>query len=102
MHEIRKVVPNAKLVYNNSPSFNWTLNFREQVFDLMKESGQDLTAYDRADLMNEKYDLTELGLEADEKIQTFQQESSRKAGIFLHLIMQNALYCLKLLFLIVF
>jgi len=24
MDEIRKVVPNAKLVYNNSPSFNWT------------------------------------------------------------------------------
>ena len=33
--EIRKVVPNAKLVYNNSPSFNWTLNFRQQVFDTM-------------------------------------------------------------------
>jgi isocitrate lyase len=28
-----KVVPSAKLVYNNSPSFNWTLNFRQQVFD---------------------------------------------------------------------
>ncbi|MES2422594.1 MAG: isocitrate lyase, partial [Pseudomonadota bacterium] len=28
---IREVVPNAKLVYNNSPSFNWTLNFRQQV-----------------------------------------------------------------------
>ena len=35
MDEI-KVVPNAKLVYNNSPSFNWTLNFRQQVFDAMK------------------------------------------------------------------
>ncbi|MDF6758036.1 hypothetical protein NLQ71_24400, partial [Escherichia coli] len=31
--EIRKVIPNAKLVYNNSPSFNWTLNFRQQVYD---------------------------------------------------------------------
>ena len=30
--EIKKVVPNAKLVYNNSSSFNWTLNFRPQVF----------------------------------------------------------------------
>src|SRR6185369_16982474 len=29
---IREVIPNAKLVYNNSPSFNWTLNFRQQVF----------------------------------------------------------------------
>ncbi|HEU4821573.1 MAG TPA: isocitrate lyase, partial [Qipengyuania sp.] len=27
---IREVVPDAKLVYNNSPSFNWTLNFRQQ------------------------------------------------------------------------
>ncbi len=30
---IREVIPNAKLVYNDSPSFNWTLNFRQQVFD---------------------------------------------------------------------
>ncbi|HVV41348.1 MAG TPA: isocitrate lyase, partial [Nitrobacter sp.] len=29
---IREVVPNAKLAYNNSPSFNWTLNFRWQVY----------------------------------------------------------------------
>ncbi|RTL94624.1 MAG: isocitrate lyase, partial [Bradyrhizobiaceae bacterium] len=33
---IRKVIPNAKLAYNNSPSFNWTLNFRWQVYDAMK------------------------------------------------------------------
>ena len=31
MDRIRAVIPNAKLVYNNSPSFNWTLNFRWQV-----------------------------------------------------------------------
>lgn len=31
--KIRETIPNAKLVYNNSPSFNWTLNFRQQVFD---------------------------------------------------------------------
>ena len=43
MNEIRKVVPNAKLVYNNSPSFNWTLNFRQQVFDAMEESGKDVS-----------------------------------------------------------
>ena len=35
VNEIRKVIPNAKLVYNNSPSFNWTLNFRQQMFDIM-------------------------------------------------------------------
>src|SRR5690606_33822159 len=32
---IRAEVPDAKLVYNNSPSFNWTLNFRQQAFDRM-------------------------------------------------------------------
>ena len=84
--EIRKVVPNAKLVYNNSPSFNWTLNFRQQVFDLMQEDGQDVTAYDRQDLMNAKYDDTELSTIADEKIRTFQADSAKHAGIFHHLI----------------
>jgi len=47
---IRKEVPNAKLVYNNSPSFNWTLNFRQQVFDAMLEEGIDVSAYQRSDL----------------------------------------------------
>ena len=32
MDRIREVIPNAKLVYNNSPSFNWTLSFRQQVY----------------------------------------------------------------------
>ena len=31
VNAVRQEVPNAKLVYNNSPSFNWTLNFRQQV-----------------------------------------------------------------------
>ena len=86
MNEIKKVVPNAKLVYNNSPSFNWTLNFRQQVFDSMLESGSDMSDYNRDDLMNETYDETELGLEADKKIQTFQADAAREAGIFHHLI----------------
>ncbi|MBP8111170.1 MAG: isocitrate lyase, partial [Agitococcus sp.] len=30
VNRVKKVIPNAKLVYNNSPSFNWTLNFRQQ------------------------------------------------------------------------
>jgi isocitrate lyase len=84
--EIRKVVPNAKLVYNNSPSFNWTLNFRQQVFDLMKEDGKDVSAYNRDELMNAKYDETELSTIADEKIRTFQADSAKHAGIFHHLI----------------
>ena len=84
--EIKKTIPNAKLVYNNSPSFNWTLNFRQQVYDLWAESGKDVSDYERDELMNEKYDETDLALEADEKIRTFQEDSSREAGIFHHLI----------------
>lgn len=83
---VREVIPNAKLVYNNSPSFNWTLNFRQQVFDAMQEAGKDVSAYDRNDLMNVKYDETELSQEADERIRTFQRDASRDAGIFHHLI----------------
>ncbi len=86
MDEVRKVVPNAKLVYNNSPSFNWTLNFRQQVFDKMVEDGVDTSAYVRKALMEEKYDDTDLGREADEKIRTFQADAAREAGIFHHLI----------------
>ena len=86
MDEIKKVVPNAKLVYNNSPSFNWTLNFRQQVFDKMTEDGQDTSAYEREALMDEKYDDTDLGKEADEKIRTFQADAAKEAGIFHHLI----------------
>ena len=84
--EIRKVIPNAKLVYNNSPSFNWTLNFRQQVYDSWEESGKDVSPYDRADLMNVSYDDTELATEADLKIQTFQADAASEAGIFHHLI----------------
>ncbi|WP_313803352.1 isocitrate lyase [Sphingobium sp.] len=83
---IREVVPNAKLVYNNSPSFNWTLNFRQQVFDAWAAEGKDLSAYDRARLMSADYDATDLGREADEKIRTFQRDAAARAGIFHHLI----------------
>ncbi len=86
MNEIRKTVPNAKLVYNNSPSFNWTLNFRQQVFDLMVDAGEDVSKYDREDLMDESYDDTELAVKADEKIRTFQADAAKEAGIFHHLI----------------
>jgi isocitrate lyase len=86
VNRIREVVPNAKLVYNNSPSFNWTLNFRQQVFDAMQEAGQDVSAYDRAALMSAEYDETELAKQADEKIRTFQADAAREAGIFHHLI----------------
>ena len=83
---IREVIPNAKLVYNNSPSFNWTLNFRQQVFDAMAAAGDDVSAYVRADLMQASYDGSALAATADEKIRTFQADSAREAGIFHHLI----------------
>ena len=83
---IREVVPNAKLVYNNSPSFNWTLNFRQQVFDAWVEEGKDVSAYDRTALMSVDYDDSELAAVADEKIRSFQADAAREAGIFHHLI----------------
>ena len=86
MDEIRKVIPNAKLVYNNSPSFNWTLNFRQQVFDAMESEGKDVSNYERDDLMDVKYDDTDLAVQADEKIRTFQADAAKQAGIFHHLI----------------
>ena len=86
VNRIREVVPNAKLVYNNSPSFNWTLNFRQQIFDAWSAEGKDVSAYDRARLMSADYDATDLAAAADEKIRTFQADASREAGIFHHLI----------------
>ncbi|MEG8222698.1 isocitrate lyase [Sphingomonas sp. HH69] len=83
---IREVIPNAKLVYNNSPSFNWTLNFRQQVYDAWEAAGVNVSAYDRAKLMSADYDTTELAVEADEKIRTFQKDAAARAGIFHHLI----------------
>ena len=86
VRRIREAVPNAKLVYNNSPSFNWTLNFRQQVYDAWEAAGRDVSAYDRARLMSADYDATQLGAEADERIRTFQRDAAREAGIFHHLI----------------
>ncbi len=83
---IREVIPNAKLVYNNSPSFNWTLNFRQQVFDAWEKEGKDLSDYDRDKLMSVDYDETELAVEADKRIRSFQADGSKRAGIFHHLI----------------
>jgi isocitrate lyase len=86
MDRIRAVIPNAKLAYNNSPSFNWTLNFRQQVYDAWQKAGKDLTGYDRDGLMSAQYDSTALGVEADERIRTFQADAAKRAGIFHHLI----------------
>ena len=86
VNRVKETVPNAKLVYNNSPSFNWTLNFRQQAYDRWVAEGKDVSAYDRAKLMSAEYDNTELAAEADEKIRTFQADASREAGVFHHLI----------------
>ena len=91
VNAIRKVEPKAKLVYNNSPSFNWTLSFREQVYKEWVNSGKDVSAYpdpssNPKGLMDVKFDDSELALEADNLIKTFQKDASREAGIFHHLI----------------
>ena len=86
VNRIREVVPSAKLVYNNSPSFNWTLNFRNQVYEEMLEEGENMTAYDRNNLMDAQYDGSELCHRADEEIKSFQIDGARDAGIFHHLI----------------
>ena len=86
VNRVRETVPNAKLVYNNSPSFNWTLNFRQQAYDRWVAEGKDVSAYDRAKLMSAEYDETELAADADEKVRTFQADASREAGVFHHLI----------------
>ena len=86
VNRVREAVPNAKLVYNNSPSFNWTLNFRNQAYDEMLSEGENMTAYDRNNLMDVHYDGSELCHRADEKIKTFQKDAAREAGVFHHLI----------------
>jgi len=86
VNKIRKTIPDAKLVYNNSPSFNWTLNFRQQIFDAWQSEGKDTSEYNRDNLMSVEYDQTQLAREADEKIQSFQSDAANNAGIFHHLI----------------
>ncbi len=86
VNRVKEVVPNAKLVYNNSPSFNWTLNFRQQVYEEMLVEGEDMTAYDKNNLMDVSYDSSELSFRADKKIRTFQLDGAKEAGIFHHLI----------------
>ncbi|MFY8274880.1 isocitrate lyase [Pseudoalteromonas sp. SSDWG2] len=91
VNRVREHVPNAKLVYNNSPSFNWTLKFREQVYAQWQQEGRDLSAYpdpsaDAKVLMDISLDNSELASAADELVQNFQRDGAREAGIFHHLI----------------
>ncbi|WP_454917695.1 isocitrate lyase [Xanthobacter sediminis] len=86
--EIRKAVPGAKLAYNNSPSFNWTLNLRRQVrAEWIAEGRIAENAYpDGLLLMSAKLDDDELGREADARLARFQADISRAAGVFHNLI----------------
>ncbi len=91
MDKIRKVRPEAKLVYNNSPSFNWTLSFREQVYAEWAAAKKDVSAYPDPKkvprgLMDVQLDTSELAVEADRLIQKFQKDAAREAGVFHHLI----------------
>jgi len=87
MDRVRAEFPQAKLAYNNSPSFNWTLSFRQQVYDAWQAAGRNVVGeYDRAKLMSVEYDNTPLAAEADERIRTFQADAAQRAGIFHHLI----------------
>lgn len=86
--DIRKEAPKAKLAYNNSPSFNWTLNLRKQVrAQWIKEGKVKEDAYpDDTALMREQYDADPLGIEADARLQRFQTDISARAGVFHNLI----------------
>jgi len=86
--EVRKVVPNAKLTYNNSPSFNWTLNLRKQVREQWIAEGKiHKDSYpDGNVLMSAEYDGTDLGREADERLARFQVDIAARAGVFHNLI----------------
>ncbi|EGG99629.1 Isocitrate lyase [gamma proteobacterium IMCC2047] len=86
MDQVRAVHPDAKLVYNNSPSFNWTLNFRQQAYDAWAAEGKDVSGYDRDRLMSAEYDDSELAAEADARVKTFQADTAREANVFHHLI----------------
>jgi isocitrate lyase len=86
--EVRKVVPNAKLTYNNSPSFNWTLNLRKQVRDQWIAEGKiHKDSYPEGNvLMSAEYDNSDLGREADERLARFQVDIAARAGVFHNLI----------------
>ena len=86
--EIREVVPNAKLTYNNSPSFNWTLNLRKQVREQWLLEGRiEEEDYPMGNaLMSAELDKTELGQEADRRLASFQTDIATRAGVFHNLI----------------
>ena len=88
VNEIKAVVPDAKLTYNNSPSFNWTLNLRKQVRDQWIADGKiHGDSYpEGASLMSAEFDDSDLGLETDKRLARFQVDIAARAGVFHNLI----------------
>ena len=87
VNRIKEAVPNAKLTYNNSPSFNWTLNLRKQVReDWIAEGKIHDSSYPEAELMSARFDEDPLGIEADRRLEAFQTDIAREAGVFHNLI----------------
>ncbi|MBA4226522.1 MAG: isocitrate lyase [Hyphomonas sp.] len=87
VNRVKAAVPDAKLTYNNSPSFNWTLNLRKQVRKAWAAEGKIAEGeYPEAELMSAKYDDTPLGQEADARLKRFQYDISERAGVFHNLI----------------
>ena len=88
VNRIKEVVPNAKLTYNNSPSFNWTLNLRKQVREDWIAQGLIQEGAYPADnrLMSAEFDDDKLGQEADARLRAFQTDIAREAGVFHNLI----------------
>jgi isocitrate lyase len=87
VNRIKEKAPHAKLTYNNSPSFNWTLNLRKQVReDWIAEGRIKAEDYDEARLMSAAFDEDALGIEADRRLQAFQTDIAREAGVFHNLI----------------
>ena len=52
----------------------------------MAEGVKDMKKYDKAMLTAESYDTTELAIEADRLINSFQPDAAKNAGVFHHLI----------------
>ncbi|MGB6230409.1 MAG: isocitrate lyase [Litorimonas sp.] len=87
VNRIREQAPHAKLTYNNSPSFNWTLNLRKQVReDWIADGKIHESSYPEAELMSARFDQDPLGQEADRRLQAFQTDIAREAGVFHNLI----------------
>ncbi|GLQ20930.1 isocitrate lyase [Algimonas porphyrae] len=87
VNRVREAAPHAKLTYNNSPSFNWTLNLRKQVReDWIADGKIHESSYPEAELMSARFDEDPLGIEADARLQAFQTDIAREAGVFHNLI----------------